>query len=652
VAVTVGKYKLLRRIAVGGMAEIFLARVHGEAGFHRKVIIKKILPHYAGEPEFVRRLVDEGLLAARLSHGNIVQVLDLGRLGPDYFIAMEFVDGVDLRNVLSALYDGDTVVPVDIGLHILWQVSRALAYAHDKRSARGEPLNIVHRDISPANVFISWEGAVKLGDFGIAKASQRLSSHTLTGVLQGKFPYMSPEQAQGADLEQTSDIFSFGTVAYELLTQQRPFEGESDIMVMSRVKEATPRRIRELRPELPEAFAQVIETCHQRAAAQRFQNGTELERALARVIQENGWVVSESDVAAFLKELYGTTQAAGEADVALEEEAGEVLEASPLDPYDLRAGLPTPVRRATPPPVQEFTQAVSQADWRKRQRKAQRGWLVWLGLLAVLFALLVVDYTTTHLLLRPAPSPTNGESAGSLAVTPPEVGRPDVITQGDSRPSSVDAPVSAPPDIQIASSVLPDVVSGLPDAGMRPELVALDDTVAHPQDLVHRDLRVSDLAPARDAPVAPEVTVNAPARSATRLMVLPEDALVFVNDKLLGQAPQTLHLVSGARASRVRIEREGFVATEFELSHPGPRKLAKRLQPLATGRLVLRYNPASATVLIDGRSLSPSGGLNIIETELTAGPHTIIVRDGALETTETITIEKGKEWRGTIAVTP
>jgi hypothetical protein len=134
--------------------------------------------------------------------------------------------------------------------------------------------------------------------------------------------------------------------------------------------------------------------------------------------------------------------------------------------------------------------------------------------------------------------------------------------------------------------------------------------------------------------------------------VLPEDALVFVNDKLLGQAPQTLHLVSGARASRVRIEREGFVATEFELSHPGPRKLAKRLQPLATGRLVLRYNPASATVLIDGRSLSPSGGLNIIETELTAGPHTIIVRDGALETTETITIEKGKEWRGTIAVTP
>ncbi len=140
------------------MAEIFLARVHGEAGFHRKVIIKKILPHYAGEPEFVRRLVDEGLLAARLSHGNIVQVLDLGRLGPDYFIAMEFVDGVDLRALLSTAYEREATIPADISIHILWQVARALAYAHDKKSARGESLDIMHRDISPANVFISWEG--------------------------------------------------------------------------------------------------------------------------------------------------------------------------------------------------------------------------------------------------------------------------------------------------------------------------------------------------------------------------------------------------------------------------------------------------------------------------------------------------------------
>ncbi len=652
-SVTVGKYKLLRRLAVGGMAEIFLARVHGEAGFHRKVIIKKILPHYAGEPEFVRRLVDEGLLASRLSHGNIVQVLDLGRLGPDYFIAMEFVDGVDLRDLLSTAYDREATVPADIGIHILWQVARALAYAHDKKSASGESLEIVHRDISPANVFISWEGAVKLGDFGIAKASQRLSRHTMTGVLQGKFPYMSPEQTEGAELTQASDIFSFGTVAYELLTQHRPFEGESDMMILSRVKDASPRPIREIRSDLPESFAEVVNTCLNKDLSVRFSRGAELERALATVMQENGWVVSESDIAGFLTDLYGDShQTESPQETPLDEEPGEVIEASPLDPYDLKAGLPAaPSRPATPPPTQEFTRAVAQPDWHRRQRRRYRGWLIWAVIMAAAAIFLILDYTTLHILL-PAPTKVTPSSTlpGEESKAPPVGAQsPDIVQPSDLL--SGDVPGTALPTPMDVLQTTDLVTSGDLTAQYK-ELVETGKDVPAPPDS-HQDLTATTDA-VLAAETISETSERKPelARSSTRLTVFPPDARVYSNDRLLGTGPQVLSFVENASAQDIRIEKEGFESTSFKLRHPAPRALAKRLQRLETGRLYLRYNPASATVFIDGDPVVSSDGLNIIDRQLTVGSHKIIVREGEQETTKTITIEKDREWRGTITATP
>ncbi len=654
-SVAVGKYKLLRRLAVGGMAEIFLARVHGEAGFHRKVIIKKILPHYAGEPEFVRRLVDEGLLASRLSHGNIVQVLDLGRLGPDYFIAMEFVDGVDLRDLLTTAFDRECVIPADIGIHILWQVARALAYAHDKKSASGESLDIVHRDISPANVFVSWEGAVKLGDFGIAKARQRLSRHTMTGVLQGKFPYMSPEQTEGAELSQASDIFSFGSVAYELLTQCRPFEGESDMMILARVKDAEFRPMREVRPDLPESFAEVVNTCLQKDLAVRYTRGSELERALATVMQENGWVVSEGDIARFLADLYGDSrQPEGRKDAAQEEEAGEVVEASPLDPYDLKAGLPVPPRSSTPPPKHEFTRAVAQPDWRRRQQRKFRGWLAWALVMAAAAIFLILDYTTLHLLLRPpaASAPITGaqpkspeeESAKSL-VGFEIIPLPDLQSMDDllhSPPADLLAVASIHDSDIVASHVAP------PDASSVANEVEWQSSVdLRPGTVEVTDSRILTETRNEDATRTPE-----PARSSTRLTILPPDATIYLDGRLLGNSPQTLAFVEGNSARVIRVEKSGYETITFKLRHPGPRSLGKRLHPLEKGRLYLRYNPASATVLVDGKPVVSSNGLNIIDRQLTVGSHTIIVREGEQETTKTITIEKDKEWRGTITATP
>ena len=638
------------------MAEIFLARVHGEAGFHRKVIIKKILPHYAGEPEFVRRLVDEGLLAARLSHGNIVQILDLGRLGPDYFIAMEFVDGVDLRALLSTMYDQEATIPADIGIHILWQVARALAYAHDKKSVRGESLDIIHRDISPANVFISWEGAVKLGDFGIAKARQRLTRHTMTGVLQGKFPYMSPEQTEGAELTQASDIFSFGSLAYELLTQVRPFDGESDMMILTRVKEAQYRPIREVRPDLPESFAEVVSTCLQKDLAVRYTRGSELERALATVMQESGWVVSEGDITSFLSDLYGENRRPeGHGETAPEDEDGEVIEASPLDPYDLKAGLPVrPQRPATPPPTQEFTRAVAQPDWHRRQRRRSRGWLAWAAVMAAAAIFLVIDYTSLHILLRP--SGVSWSTTADIAQEPTyqaaaTISSPDSTRQPDTA-SVGDLSQLAAPDLQDVKAIPDD--AGNARATLQddlPDLTAEED--AQPSIRPTADTTVkADIITRVDTTNGAETSPRLPARSSTRLSVLPADAAIYLDDRLLGNSPQNLVFVEGSSAKEIRIEREGYESVSFTLRHPGPRSLGKRLKALEMGRLYLRYTPASASVLIDGKPMVSSDGLNIIDRQLTVGPHTIIVREGEQETTKTITIDKDREWRGTITVAP
>ncbi len=382
------------------MAEIFLGEVQGEAGFERKVIIKKILPVYASEPEFIRRLVDEGLLAARLQHGNIVQILDLGRLGPDYFIAMEFVDGVDLRDVLATCAESRFVLPLPIAVHILWQVSRGLGYAHDKKSNKGEPLDIVHRDISPANVFVSWEGAVKLGDFGIAKASQRLSRHTMTGVLQGKFPYMSPEQAEGGPLDQRSDVFSFGILAYELLSGKRPFGGDSDMQVLVRVKETRFAPIRDVRPDLPPGLADVVHNCLQRDPERRYANGTALERALGQLMQQQGWVVTEGDVADTLNMLYGSKRRSL-ADMTPDEEArAQVLDASPLDPYDLQAGLPAaPLRLRREPQADRTRSVVVTPPPRAAVRKRRSTALIAAVAGLLLGGLVAADYFAFHLLL-------------------------------------------------------------------------------------------------------------------------------------------------------------------------------------------------------------------------------------------------------------
>lgn len=230
-----GKYFLTDRIAIGGMAEIYKAKTFGVDGFEKTLAIKKILHHYSADKEFVTMLTDEAKLVVNLSHPNIVQVYDLGRVGEDYFISMEFIDGVNMRELIARGQESNERLPPELCLYIAAEICKGLDYAHSKRGPSGASLDIVHRDVSPHNVLVSFEGEVKIVDFGIARAAMNLSQ-TQLGTLKGKVTYMSPEQAVGKPIDHRTDIYSCGILLYEMLTFDRLFTGDSQMEVLNAIR--------------------------------------------------------------------------------------------------------------------------------------------------------------------------------------------------------------------------------------------------------------------------------------------------------------------------------------------------------------------------------------------------------------------------------
>jgi serine/threonine protein kinase len=252
-----GKYLLLERIAVGGMAEVFAAKAFGVEGFERLLAIKKILPTMGEDPEFISMFVDEARIAVQLSHANIVHVLELGKHDDSLYIAMEYISGRDLRQLLDRYRKRGLPMPVPQACTIVARVCEALDHAHRKRDAAGKPLGIVHRDVSPQNVLVSFEGGVKLIDFGIAKAETRMQ-RTQTGILKGKFSYMSPEQVRGQPIDHRSDVFAAGVLLWELLCGRKLFTGEGDFAVLEKVRRAEVPPPRSVNPSLPEGLEQVV----------------------------------------------------------------------------------------------------------------------------------------------------------------------------------------------------------------------------------------------------------------------------------------------------------------------------------------------------------------------------------------------------------
>ena len=296
-----GRYKIVRRVANGGMAEIFLATQLGREGFQKPVILKRIHSTIYADPQFRNMFIDEAHISMTLSHSNIVQVLDLGVSAGRYFLVLELVDGWDLGRVLQRASAAGTRLPREMGLYITAEVCRALAYAHSKSDGE-RPLGIVHRDVSTHNILLSDQGEVKLTDFGIAKAMNK-REHTGTGVVKGKVAFMSPEQAMGKPIDARSDLFSLGTILYLLMTRARPFEGPTDLETLLRVQKGDFTPPQATAPDLEPEVAGIIARAMQFDAAQRYQSADEMLADLENVLRTVFRPIGQTEIKRWLAEL-------------------------------------------------------------------------------------------------------------------------------------------------------------------------------------------------------------------------------------------------------------------------------------------------------------------------------------------------------------
>jgi len=343
---TIGKYEVLQRLAAGGMAEIFLARMVGVLGFDKLVVIKRILPHLASRNDFIGMFLDEARIATTLSHGNIVQTHEVGVCGKSYFMVMEYLAGEDARSIVRRISRrAEARLPIAHALEIAVGVAAGLQYAHTKRDRDGKPLDIVHRDVTPQNVIVTYDGAVKLLDFGIAKASNRINE-TRSGSFKGKVPYMSPEQCRGEPLDRRSDIFSLGILMHELTLCRRLFHGDTDFQILKQIAEGPIPSPRELDPAYDPRLSAIVMKALERDPARRFQTARELQEALEELAHDlrlrmsmlaladymqslfadkvGAWkrASDEGDVAQ-LERHFATVMAEREADLAAEEAEGE-----------------------------------------------------------------------------------------------------------------------------------------------------------------------------------------------------------------------------------------------------------------------------------------------------------------------------------------
>ncbi len=294
------RYRPLYRLDAGGMAEVYVAESETMAGFKKKVAIKRILPGLIKDPRFVQMFLDEARISLRLDHANIVSVFDIGEGENSYFIVMEFVEGTNIKSLLEHQAKRGTHIPVRLTVWILAEILRGLQYAHIQADETGKPFGIVHRDISPPNILLSWHGEVKVTDFGLAKATTQVES-TDPGVVKGKYSYLSPEAAHGNEVDCRADVFSVGILAFEMLTGRRLFKGKNDFDTIALVRRAQVPSIRTYNPRVPPELERIVGKALAADLSQRYQTADAFADALLEFLFENRMKVSPRDVIEFIR---------------------------------------------------------------------------------------------------------------------------------------------------------------------------------------------------------------------------------------------------------------------------------------------------------------------------------------------------------------
>jgi hypothetical protein len=447
----IGKYKLVRLIASGGMAEVYLARQAGAAGFEKLVCLKRILPHLARDKQFVEMFLNEARLAARLDHPNIVSIFDLGEANGNYFIAMEFIDGPSLRAAAKRALERGERLPIPEIVKIVSMAAAGLHYAHELADAGGKPLGLVHRDISPDNVLVHRNGAAKVVDFGIAKAANS-SSSTRTGTLKGKVAYMPPEQLRGDPLDRRTDVFALGVVLYELLAGQRPWAGDSEVSLIGRIMTEDPPPLSTLRPDAPAGLVAVLDRALAKDREARYASCHDLQADLEALLVSLGQTITQARISDFAK-------AYADPIAAPDETTGAAMQALEAEMNGTGAVRPVPARRAPGQPREPRTVVLPPPPARDRRGVAY-------GVAAFLSVAAVGGAGGYVLLMRRGELPPDPVPIERVAVveTPPAPAAPE---KKEEPPQILEKPKPAepePPPAAVASDPGPAAAAPAPPA--------------------------------------------------------------------------------------------------------------------------------------------------------------------------------------------
>jgi len=492
------------------MAEIFKAKQPGARGFEKIVVIKRILQHLSEDPEFVEMFENEAKLAALLNQANIVQIYELGEVDETLYITMEYVDGKNLRDVTRATAGRGIHLSIEQSVMIISESLKGLDYAHRRTDSAGQALDIIHRDISPQNIILSYEGEVKILDFGIAKAASKISK-TEAGVLKGKFSYMSPEQASGKPITQTTDVYAIGVILHELLTSDRLFRSKTDMETLEKVKDGYVAAPSEKNPEVPKELDAIVLKALAKNPSERYASASEMLMELNRFAFEQRFVYNAQDLAVFMKTLFADS---------IKEEKSRLIQALaqiPQNPLEKLQNARTHI--AFKRTFEELGNASTQASGASNdmtqtfdkksvtvQRKGFRG----LGLMAIL----AVIMGSTYFLVR-APS------SNDAPTDPPPV-------------------VKAEPKLEIPAPEVTDT-KRLDEVLGKPEI-----PLEAPSDAVQPEMREKpDLPPARPIPPAPKQSPKikkppAEAVSLSRVNVTAPPsgfANLFINNQAKGTVP-------------------------------------------------------------------------------------------------------------------
>ena len=435
------KYRLTQKIGSGGMAEVFRATGEGPEGFERTFVVKRILPGLSDAPEFVRMFVDEAKISARLLHPNIVQVFEFAYQDGGYYIVMEPVDGVDMGRLLRKLERRGAVAPAAFAAEVGRQACRGLGFAHGLSSPEGKPYGIVHRDVTPPNVMVAWNGAVKILDFGIARAVQELrTSQTDAGIVKGKMSYIAPEMLEGQPPDARSDLFSLGVVLHELLCGRRLFVGENDLETLKLVSEMPVPRPSSRNPEVKPAFDEVILRALARDPAKRYQSADEMSQDLERLVLRKRYAASS--FAKQVRALVPQEEVTAEPGVPVEIVFGQ-RDSSAVIAEEVPRLAPPPPPAAVPPAAPSVLQALVGALPGARAR-----WLPsLLPTTATLVLMVIVLRQSGPAPRTPAapPSPARTPATVAGACTTPVV--PSSVEMAiDSRPQGALVTIAATPN--------------------------------------------------------------------------------------------------------------------------------------------------------------------------------------------------------------